>query len=222
VRLKLLFTALVALVFGSITASFDIAPAAAGGTYTYDVSAIARVGVHEIGAIRAIPASLSVARQRSASSAAVARGASTTPLARSVATEAETITNTATMDSFLDNGATVSQSGTATAIGDDANTLTNFDRSQGAAGHDVIVHGQTVHGEAQFITNGMPTHPQQIADAVLSNPSYVPGSPVQLVTCNGTCGLADQLSQALGGARVTASPGLVDLDPATGLLRSWK
>ena len=63
-RLKLLFTALVALVFGSIAASFHIAPAAAGGTYTYDVSAIARVGVHEIGAIPAIPASLSSAACR--------------------------------------------------------------------------------------------------------------------------------------------------------------
>jgi hypothetical protein len=72
------------------------------------------------------------------------------------------------------------------------------------------------------VTNGMPTHTQQIADAVLSNPAYVRGSPVQLVTCHGACGLADELSQALGGARVTASPYRVDLDPATGLLRSWK
>jgi hypothetical protein len=126
------------------------------------------------------------------------------------------------MDSFLDNGATVHHSGTATAIGDDANTLTNFGRSQGSAGHDVVVHGQVVNGQANFVTNGMPTHTQQIADAVLSNPSYVRGSPVQLVTCHGACGLADELSHALGGARVTASPHLVDLDPATGLLRSWK
>ena len=131
-------------------------------------------------------------------------------------------TNRAGMDSFLDNGATVRHSGTATAIGDDANTLTNFGRSQGAAGHDVVVHGQVVNGQANFVTNGMPTHTQQIADAVLSNPGYVRGSPVQLVTCRGACGLADELSQALGGARVTASPHLVDLDPATGLLRSWK
>lgn len=130
--------------------------------------------------------------------------------------------NPATMDSFTWNGSTVRHSPTATAIGDDLNTATNFRRSQGAAGHDVIVHGQVIDGQAQFMTNGLPTHPQQIADAVLSNPSYVPGSPVQLVTCHGACGIADELSGALGGAPVRAVPGRVDIDPVTGLLREWK
>lgn len=128
----------------------------------------------------------------------------------------------ATMDSFTWNGSTVRHSPTATAIGDDLNTGTNFRRSQGSAGHDVIVHGQVIDGQAQFVTNGLPTHPQQIADAVLSNPSYVPGSPVQLVTCHGACGLADELSDALRGAPVRAVPGRVDIDPVTGLLREWK
>jgi len=126
------------------------------------------------------------------------------------------------MDSFLANGSTVNHSGSATAIGDDAATLVNFGRSQGAAGHDVIVHGQVIDGEAFFVTNGLPTHPQQIADVVLSNPGYVPGSPVQLVTCYGACGLADELSVALGGVPVSASPYRVQIDPVTGLLLEAK
>jgi hypothetical protein len=130
--------------------------------------------------------------------------------------------NSANMDSFLPNSSTVSHSGTATAIGDDAATMTNFGRSQGSAGHDVIVHGQMVDGEAFFMTNGLPTHPQQIADAVLSNPAYAPGSPVELVTCHGACGLADELSTALGGVPVSASPYRVQIDPVTGLLLEAK
>lgn len=71
------------------------------------------------------------------------------------------------MDSFLASGAKVSHSPTATAIGDDANTLQNFARSRGAPGHDVIVHGDTA---GNFRVNGNITHPQQIADAILETP----------------------------------------------------
>lgn len=42
----------------------------------------------------------------------------------------------APMNSFMESGATISHSSTATAIGDDPNTLQNFARSRGAAGHD--------------------------------------------------------------------------------------
>jgi RHS repeat-associated protein len=126
-----------------------------------------------------------------------------------------------TMDTALENGATVRHSSTATAIGDDANTLTNFERSKGAAGHDVIVHGRVIEGEGFFITNGYPTHVQQIADAVLANPAYIPGTPIQLVTCYGAVGLAKELSEALGGVGVKASPFKVDLAKSTGLLREW-
>jgi hypothetical protein len=123
----------------------------------------------------------------------------------------------------LANGATVRYSGTATAIGDDVNTLTNFGRSTGAAGHDVILHGGVVNGRGEFVVNGMITHPQQIADAILANPGYVQGTPVQLVTCYGGCiPLANELSEALGGVRVTASPYKVDLDPRTGVMREHK
>ena len=121
-----------------------------------------------------------------------------------------------TMNSFLDNGATVSHSRTATAIGDDANTIQNFARSRGAAGHDVIVHGDA---DGNFRVNGMITNSQQIADAILENPDYS-GEPISLVTCNGACGAAQELGEILG-VSVTASLFDVDLDPITGLLREW-
>ncbi|HWU32162.1 MAG TPA: RHS repeat-associated core domain-containing protein [Marmoricola sp.] len=119
----------------------------------------------------------------------------------------------APMDSFL--AASVSESSTATAIGDDANTLQNFARSRGAAGHDVIVHGDA---EGNFRVNGNITHPQQIADAILGNPGYR-GGPINLVTCHGACGAAQELSEIMG-VHVNALTGPVDLHPVTGLIRS--
>jgi hypothetical protein len=209
-RVLRLLLALAAVLVGVGTTTIGAA------THSYDVPTIARVDAHGVEAAETRQVRPGGLRDGSFSPSVETRQTSTTPHTRRNATDR------AGMDSFLDNGSTVSHSGTATAIGDDANTLTNFGRSQGSAGHDVIVHGQVVDGQASVVTNGMPTHTQQIADAVLSNPAYVRGSPVQLVTCHGACGLADELFQALGGARVTASPYRVDLDPATGLLRSWK
>jgi hypothetical protein len=121
------------------------------------------------------------------------------------------------MNSFLANGATVSHSSTATAIGDDENTLQNFARSLGAAGHDVIVHGDT---EGNFAVNGMITNAQQIADAILENPGYGGGA-INLVTCHGACGAAKELGDILG-VPVIASIYKVDLSPVTGLLREFK
>ena len=119
----------------------------------------------------------------------------------------------APMGGVTEGGATISHSATATAIGDDANTLQNLARSQGAGGHDVIVHG----ADGNFMVNGVATHPQQIADAVLANPAYT-GGPINLVTCGGACGPAQELEEILG-ASVRARPGNVDLDPTTGFLR---
>jgi RHS repeat-associated protein len=128
----------------------------------------------------------------------------------------------APMNGELENGATVRYSATATAIGDDANTVQNFARSQGAAGHDLIVHGQALEeGGAMFSPNQLRTHTQQIADALLGNPAYQRGTPVQLVTCFGACGLAREL-EGIISAPVRALPGPVDLNPATGLLRLLK
>lgn len=95
------------------------------------------------------------------------------------------------------------------------NTDRNNARSKGAAGHDVIVHGDS---EGNFRVNGDITHPQQIADAILGNPGYG-GGPINLVSCHGACGAAQELSQIMG-VPVNALSGAVDLDPITGLLRS--
>jgi RHS repeat-associated protein len=125
----------------------------------------------------------------------------------------------ATMDTSLANGSTVRHSATATAIGDDAATLRNFNRSQGTQGHDVIVHGNfDAAGEVQFRVNGDFTHTQQIADAVLANPAYTRGTPINLVSCYGACGTAQELSAALGGVRVNALPVPVFLSTEKGLL----
>ncbi|MEU6059646.1 putative T7SS-secreted protein [Streptomyces sp. NPDC047097] len=121
------------------------------------------------------------------------------------------------MDSFLASGATVRHTETATAIGDDFNTLQNLLRSKGAAGHDVIVHGDDM---GHFRVDGMITHPQQIADAILENPHYG-GGPIQLVTCHGAIAAARELSEILGMEVRHASPHMVDLDPRTGLVREW-
>ncbi|MFF9757280.1 hypothetical protein ACF1FC_31700 [Streptomyces sp. NPDC014344] len=120
--------------------------------------------------------------------------------------------------SFTWAGGSVRYTRTATAIGDDANTIQNLLRSKGNYGHDVIVHGNE---QGEFIVDGKITHPQQIADLVRENP-YYDGGPIQLVTCHGACKAADELSDALGGVEVkNASGHQVDLDPRTGKVREW-
>jgi hypothetical protein len=146
----------------------------------------------------------------------VAEGAETVEEAEAGAQAAD---DAAPMGGFTESGSTIHNGATATAIGDDPDTLQNLARSNGAAGHDVIVHGQMVDGEGQFIVDGNVTNPQQIADAVLSNPNYA-GGPINLVTCYGGCGPAQELSEILG-VPVNAGSGLVDLDPGSGLLREW-
>ena len=116
-------------------------------------------------------------------------------------------------ESFIANGSTVTHSPTATAIGGDSPTMRNFERSTGVNGHDVIVHGElTPDGEMFFRVDGERVHTQQIADAILENPDYIPGTPIQMVVCRAACGLSDELSDALGGVPVQASPRRVRLD----------
>ena len=62
--------------------------AARAPAYAYDAPPVARVGVHEFGAVVASPGLFSDVREGSGSSPAAAQGASTTPISRSVATEA--------------------------------------------------------------------------------------------------------------------------------------
>lgn len=64
--------------------------AAAGARFTYDVPTVARVDVRASGGADSGSAQLTVERERSALPSTQARGASTTPVARSVATEAGT------------------------------------------------------------------------------------------------------------------------------------
>lgn len=120
--------------------------------------------------------------------------------------------------SFTWAGGSVRYTRTATAIGDDANTIQNLLRSKGTFGHDVIVHGNE---QGEFIVDGKITHPQQIAELVKENP-YYNGGPIQLVTCHGACKAAGELSKALGGVEVrNASGHQVDIDPRTGKVREW-
>lgn len=67
--------------------------AASAATFTYDIPANARVSIHEFEAAGTSPAHLSATQEGSASLAAEGRGTSTTPLARSIATN--------TVDGFL-------------------------------------------------------------------------------------------------------------------------
>ncbi len=132
----------------------------------------------------------------------------------------------AEMDSFLANGSTVHHSRTATAIGDDPATMTNFSRSQGTGGmHDVIVHG-TSEGRAVIIEHGVKkgkevvdgsvTHTQQIIDAVLQNPNYT-GQPIRLVMCHGGREAAGDIATQLG-VDVVATTRKAQLSPETGEL----
>jgi len=119
------------------------------------------------------------------------------------------------MDSYLAEGATVRHTPTATAIGDDAATLTNFGRSQGTGGmHDVILHG-TLDGRPWI--NGSVTGTGQIATAILENPNYVAGQSIRLVMCHDGREAAADLSQILG-VDVLATTRQAQLDPFTGLL----
>ncbi len=92
-RLKLLLAVLVAGLLGSLPVTTTVSAA----SFTYDLSAIARVGVHEIGTVRTDPAQLSDPRDASASPLVGDSGASTTPFALVVATNSA---------SWLDEAAT--------------------------------------------------------------------------------------------------------------------
>jgi RHS repeat-associated protein len=120
-----------------------------------------------------------------------------------------------TMDStsFTAWGNTVRYSPTATAIGDDEATVTNFNRSKGLEGHDVIVHGNT---EGQFVIDGQITHAGQVAEAIRNNPAYE-GGPINLVTCHAACGVGPELEQIMG-VPVRSMEGQVRLNAQTSLL----
>jgi hypothetical protein len=57
-------------------------------------------------------------------------------------------------------------------------------------------------------------------EAIRSNPNYG-GGPINLVTCHGACGAAQELQEIMG-VPVNASPFRVDLDPWSGFLREFR
>jgi len=122
------------------------------------------------------------------------------------------------MDSEVPSGATIHHSPTATAIGDDAEALGNFGRSTGLNGnHDVILHG-TQAGEP--LIGGRVASVQEVADAVLANPDYVPGCSVTLVMCYGARGASNELANILG-VDVKASIWRVSLDDGGALVPEY-
>lgn len=105
--------------------------------------------------------------------------------------------------SFLPSGATVRFGANYTSIGDDSKTanITN-NASLEPRMHNVIVHGDIQNSENEtsdnMYVNGLPTHTQQIADAILSNPFYN-GKIINLVSCHSACnGTAQELSNITG------------------------
>jgi hypothetical protein len=143
--------------------------------------------------------------------------------------------------SFTATGAEVEHGEGFTRIGADersVNVAKNVAREPGY--HDVVVHGAMYdEGGAAFHVSptpegaGLPTHANQIADQVLSNPSYRPGQPIRLLTCWGACGPAQELSnlvgaevkaasQVVGVARAPNSAARILENPATGEQGWWK
>ena len=102
------------------------------------------------------------------------------------------------MGSFMATGADVAHGPTVTRIGGDEVSKRVAQNVAPTSGmHDVVVHGSP-HDEfgAMFNVDGLPTHANQIADAIKSNPAYK-GETVRLITCWGACGPAKELSSVL-------------------------
>ncbi|MFC9966115.1 hypothetical protein ACFVH4_17955 [Nocardia ignorata] len=95
-------------------------------------------------------------------------------------------------------GVTFSHGTHSTTIGSDPATrrVTENLRNEGA--HDVILHGD--ESGHPIDDNGAPLSPEQVADAILINPNYVPGTPVRLVSCfsGSAVGWAQQIADRLG------------------------
>ena len=105
--------------------------------------------------------------------------------------------------SFLPSGATVRFGANYTSIGDDSKTINITNNASLELGmHNVIVHGD-INDIDKGVTdnmyvNGLPTHTQQIADAILSNPFYN-GKIINLISCHSACnGTAQELSNITG------------------------
>jgi hypothetical protein len=97
-------------------------------------------------------------------------------------------------DDFLANGAEVEHGPTFTRIGSDQVSINVAEHAPPDPGKfDVVVHGNG----PDFVTDGMPTNPAQIADAVRGNPNYT-GQPIRLLSCYSANGAAQELADELG------------------------
>lgn len=103
------------------------------------------------------------------------------------------------LGSFTATGSPITNGAGITVVGSDPVSLrvaSNAARTSGV--FDVVVHGVPYDDAgAIFSVDGLPTHTNQIAQAILSNPTWT-GQPIRLLTCYGGCGPAQQLSNILG------------------------
>ncbi len=129
------------------------------------------------------------------------------------------------MDSTIASGDTVHHGKNSTAIGSDDDTMSNFKKATDTGnGHNVIVHGSRPDydefGGIFLVGNDSKTlaytNPQQIVDAVLSNPNYIKGTPICLGSCWGASnGNAQYIANGLE-ATVTAYNRPVRFDSVSG------
>ncbi|WP_433666923.1 hypothetical protein ACQP06_25245 [Nocardia sp. CA-136227] len=101
-------------------------------------------------------------------------------------------------DSHLPNGEGVVYRPDRTSIGDDMRTHQVRDNVRNEGEHDVIVHGSP--DGAPIPGLGDEVHPEQIVQAILGNPHYVPGTPVRLLACfsGNEFGWAQYIADRLG------------------------
>jgi hypothetical protein len=98
------------------------------------------------------------------------------------------------MNNSLPSGSDVVHGATSTRIGSDEISVRVAKNAPPMEGvHDVVVHGNGT----DFLADGLPTHPAQIAEAVRSNPNYA-GGPVCALSCGAACGPAQELADELG------------------------
>ncbi|MFE9787959.1 hypothetical protein ACFYO7_21525 [Nocardia salmonicida] len=101
-------------------------------------------------------------------------------------------------DTQLPNGQGVVHHPTGTAIGEDARTHRVSENVRNDGSHDVVVHGR--RDGSVTPSNGDPVHPRDIVDAIRSNPNYVPGTPIRLLSCHAgnSKGWAQYIADQLG------------------------
>lgn len=177
--------------------------------FTYDAPTVARVDVRAFGAADASPAQLSAAQEQSAPPSSEARGESTTPAARSVATKTASLSGRTVLGESWDDAIRAARGAVPEA---------GF--------HDVIAHGTPT---GIYDAAGNLLSPAQAASVIRSTPSWA-GQNIRLLSCSTGCpsgafaqGLADELGVAVRAPTVdfyVNSRGVPVLDPGGSCRRS--